>query len=277
MVKLPTLKYIILTAFFALAFSQGACAQADTRPVGISDFVYSASGKSLTILFVTAVILESAFAIIFNWRVFLAYFDTKGVKTILMIGVSLLVVWIFNLDVVASLVAAYTLPATGADQAALAAEVAKTTGPISKLITAFVLAGGSSGIHNMMYALGFRSSRDTDVTPKPPQDEAWVSVRVKRVNAVAPVQVAVSKVDAAPDDVIPPALAGTIRFRRPALAELLFRNVDRFPQNGGYVVEPNQIYRIQIEARDAKGTPLDRFDRYYKFAPRAIVDFDVEI
>lgn len=274
--KAPRLGFL-LTVLSAALISQSAFAQVDTRPVGISDFVYSASAKSLTILFVTAVVLESAFAVIFNWRVFLAYFDTKGVKTIVMIAVSLLVVWIFNLDVVATLIAAYTLPATGGDQATLAAEVAKNSGPISILITAFVLAGGSSGIHNIMYALGFRSSRDTDITPKPPRDEAWVSIRVRRLNAAAPVQVAVSKVDATPDGVVPPALAGTIRFRRPTLAELLFRNVDRFPQNGGYVVEPNQIYRIEVEASDGNGKLLDRFDRYYKFAPRAIVDFDVQI
>ena len=277
------LKTLGASALSLAMFEQSAAfAQADIRPVGLSDAVYSTSISALTVLFVMAVVLESAFAVIFNWRIFLAYFSTKGVKTIVMVVVSLILVYAFNLDVVASLIAAYRLPAaSGAplDTSLFATEAAKVSGTVSKVTTALVLAGGSAGVHNLMYALGFRSNREAEIEPTPPQDEAWVAVKVKRVNAVGQVQVVVSKVDTMPQGVdTPPAIAGSIGFSRPRLSDLLLRNIDRFPQNGGYVVKPNEPYRILVEGADKNGTTITRLgDRYYVFAPRAIVDFQVEI
>jgi hypothetical protein len=276
-------KILATWAFYLSLFEQSRVfAQTDPRPVALSDAVYSTSLSALTVLFVMAVVLESAFAIIFNWRIFLSYFSTKGVKTIVMVVVSLVLVYAFNLDVVASLIAAYKMPVgSGAqlDNAAFAAEVAKISGTVSHVITALVLAGGSAGIHNLMNALGFRSNREAEIKPTPPQDEAWVAVKVKRMNAVGGVQVVVSKVDTLPQGAVaPPAVAGSIGFSRPGLRELLLRNIDRFPQNGGYVVKPNDPYRILVEGKDRNGSVLTRLgDRYYVFAPRAIVDFEVEI
>ncbi|AIC31322.1 hypothetical protein IE4771_PE00096 (plasmid) [Rhizobium etli bv. mimosae str. IE4771] len=251
------------------------------QALGLSNEVYTASAKALTMLFVTAVVLESAFAVIFNWRVFLAYFDTRGLKTIVMIVISTIVVFYFKLDIFASLLAAYSVPNAIADPAGLAAslqaEVKDTSGTVSKLVTALVLAGGSSGVHNMMYALGFRNNRDTDTISKPDLNEAWVSVSVTRRTVDGPVLVTVQKVDAAPDGAAVTALAGSVRFRRPAVKELLMRNINRFPQNGGYVVEPDKTYLIQAIAdkRGDTSTQLSSPTRYYRFAPRAIVDLDI--
>lgn len=261
--------------------STTAFAQADSRPIGLSDTVYSASLSALTMLFVTAVILESAFSIIFNWRIFLSYFSASGVKTIVMVAVSLVVVYVFNLDIVASLVAAYKMPVgsgTQVDASAFAASVKQISGPTSSIITALVLAGGSVGVNNLLNALGFRANRETRPEPAPPENEAWVAVKVRRNNAVGLVHVVVSKVDLPAGEVAPPAIAGSVSFSRPRIGELLFRSVDRFPQNGGYVVKPNEVYRILVEGTDAKGGRLTRLDdRYFVFAPRAIVDFQVEI
>ncbi|MDW9593540.1 hypothetical protein GOA63_15130 [Sinorhizobium meliloti] len=261
--------------------STTALAQAEQRPIGLSDAVYSTSLSALTVLFVTAVILESAFSVIFNWRVFLSYFSASGVKTVVMVVVSLLVVYIFNLDVVASLVAAYKMPTgtgTSVDASAFAANVEQISGPTSSIITAMVLAGGSAGVNNLLNALGFRSNRETRTEPAPPEDEAWVAVKVKRVNAVGLVHVSVSKVSLPSGEVPPPAIAGSVSSSRPWIGDLLLRSVDRFPQNGGYVVKPNEVYRILVQGTDAEGRELTRLgNRYFVFAPRAIVDFQVEI
>ncbi|ANL87883.1 hypothetical protein [Rhizobium phaseoli] len=265
----------------SLIFSTTALAQAESRPIGLSEAVYSTSLSALTVLFVTAVILESAFSVIFNWRIFLSYFSSSGVKTIVMVVVSLVVVYVFNLDIVASLVAAYKLPAgtgTPVDTSAFAADVEQISGPTSSLITALVLAGGSAGVNNLLSALGFRSNRESKTEPAPPSDEAWVAVKVSRVNAKGLVHVSVWQSDLPTGDVRPPAIAGSVSFSRPSIGELLLRRVDRFPQNGGYVVKPNEVYRILVEGTDAKGARLTRLgDRYFVFAPRAIVDFQVEI
>jgi hypothetical protein len=91
----------------------------------------------------------------------------------------------------------------------------------------------------------------------------------------------VSKVDPWPaGKEMPPAIAGSIGYSRPSLWQLLFRNVDRFPENGGYVVKPNVAYRIMAEGKDKDSNTIQRLnenDRYYVFAPRAIVDFESEI
>lgn len=52
--------------------------------------LYEKSLAALTMLLVLAVLLENAFSVIFNWRVFLTYFSLRGVKTIVMVTVSLI-------------------------------------------------------------------------------------------------------------------------------------------------------------------------------------------
>ena len=250
---------------------------ANPRALGGMDMdinIYKESLKALTILFVVAVLLESAFAVIFNWRVFLAYFSRSGVKTIVMIVVSLVVVYGFKLDVVSSLLAAYQ-------------STAPNSGLLSKFITALVLAGGSAGVFNIMRALGYRSERpESEVSPKPPANKAWVAFRVTRMNVVGDVRVTVRETADDPADAkAPAAIAGTIAFRRQSLGDLLIRRKDRFPQNGGYILTPNRVYEIAVEGRDAGGNPLqaalggekgDKGDKFV-FAPGAIVDFNVTL
>jgi hypothetical protein len=252
----------------------GLAAATSPNPLGLSDTVYSTSLSVLTMLFVVALLLESAFSTIFNWRVFLTYFSTRGVKTIIMIVISFIVVYVFDFDAIASLIAAFKLPAQPADNA-MADLVAKQSGAVSKFVTSLILAGGSAGIYNLMVALGFRTQREAEIDPKPPLGQAWVAVRVRRVNAVGPVNVVVAEQAQMPADLL--QIAGSIRFTRPSLKELLLRNVDRFPQNGGYVVAPNKAYVIKVEGRDGRGAAISTLGGTYAFAERAIVDFDVEL
>jgi len=191
-----------------------------------------------------------------------------------MIVISFIVVYVFDFDAIASLIAAFKLPAQSTD-ADMHDLVAKQTGAVSKFVTSLILAGGSTGIYNLMVALGFRTRRETEVDPKPPVGQAWVAVRVKRVNAVGPVNVVVAEQAQMPADLL--QIAGSIRFTRPSLKELLLRNVDRFPQNGGYVVAPNKAYVIKVEGRDGRGAAISTLGGTYAFAERAIVDFEVEL
>jgi hypothetical protein len=258
---------VAFTAFPAMAQT------AASNPIALTDDIYAKSLSALTILLVTAVLLESAFATIFNWRVFLTYFSLRGVKTIVMVIISLLVVKLFNLDVLASLIAAYKTPKGALES------VAVESGAVSQFVTALILAGGSNGVYNLLSALGYRSNREEEVAPKPREDEAWVAIRVKRQNAVGEVQVSIQP--AAPlaaGTPAPSAIAGTIGFKRPSLLELLLRNTNRFPQNGGYVVKPNLPYSIFVEGKDANGTLIKGLDqKLYVFSPRAVVDFEVTL
>lgn len=233
--------------------------------------IYRESLAALTMLLVLAVLLENAFALIFNWRVFLAYFSLRGVKTIVMFAVSLAVVLTFNLDIVASLINAYK-PAGSESQA----------GFVSALITALILAGGSAGIHNIMYALGYRSDRGAEeIDATPPKDKAWLAVRVvpMRKQAISEAFVKVRKIgDAAAVTGAPAPIAGTIGFSRPQLKNLLMRGSDRYPQNGGHVLLPDVVYEISVEAKDNRGVvvPAPAAEQIV-LAPGAVVDRTVRL
>jgi hypothetical protein len=231
-----------------------------------SDDIYKESLAALTMLFVLAVLLENAFTIIFNWRVFLTYFSLRGVKTIIMVLVSLMVVSVFEVDVVASLISQYKTPPTRI-----------VSGFLSKFITSLILAGGSSGIYNIMVALGFRNPRrEQEVVPEPPNGKAWVSVRVKNQKAVGPAHVKIQSlgpVSAHKD--APAPIAGVIGFRRPSIFQLLLRNSNRFPQNGGYTVLPETVYVITVEGMDATRQGVSGLGGKYVFTSGAIVDFEV--
>ena len=68
---------------------------------------FATSFRALIILFVLAILIESALAVIFNWRLFLQVFNGRGVKTLVMIVVSALVVWTFKVDVVFAMMKEY--------------------------------------------------------------------------------------------------------------------------------------------------------------------------
>jgi hypothetical protein len=256
----------LLLPFYA-ASAWAAEAPATDVALG-NDAIYQKSLAALTILFVVAVLLESAFAVIFNWRVFLAYFSTRGIKTIIMIVASLIVVSTFDLDVVASLVATYTTPAGQTPVV--------DSRPVSMFITALILAGGSAGVYNIMYALGYRNDRrEQEMEKTPTTGKAWVAVRVVNKAGARDIFVRIKRGNAAGGG-SPAPIAGTVGGQRQSLKELLFRNPDRFPQNGGYTVDSGFEYTISVTAVGPDGD-LVAMGETFVFADRAIVDFTAEL
>jgi hypothetical protein len=144
-------------------------------PTLTSPEIYAQSFKALFVLFIIAIILESGLAVIFNWRPFIQLFDARGVKTIVSFLFAWLFVSAFDLDIVTNLVNVYS-------QKSYLINFPGT------FVTALVLAGGSSGVNNLLVALGFRSVKTADqAAPKLPPTEAWISVRLIRAAAVGPV------------------------------------------------------------------------------------------
>ena len=227
--------------------------------------IYKKSLAALMVLFVLAILIENALAVIFNWRVFLTLFNLRGVKTLIMVAVSWAAVAVFDIDVVSALLAAYGSKPPD-DQM------------LSGFLTALILAGGSSGVNNIMMALGFRDrSRAVQETPKPPPTQAWLAIEVERRNAVGNIAVHIDKVTPAPAS-LPAAIAGSINAERSSWKNLFFRNRNRFPQSGGYVVDPNVPYDIAVSGKDAGNKPIpSNIDGQYVFAPGAIVDFKVTL
>jgi hypothetical protein len=146
---------------------------------------------------------------------------------------------------------------------------------MSTVLTAMILAGGSSGVNNLFIALGFRS-RLQDQAPRPPRNEAWIAILVHRDSAVSGevlVQISEDSSGAAAEHEF---IAGSVNARK-KLRDLFFPNRNRFPTSGGYKVESGKVYRISVTGKDESGTEYTGLGETYSFAPRAIVDLDVKL
>ncbi|MBK8456731.1 MAG: hypothetical protein IPL47_06175 [Phyllobacteriaceae bacterium] len=239
---------------------------AQTRDVAAAEFQFSEIGaqsaSAITILVVLAVLIENALTPLFNWRVFRTYVSLKGWRTIIMVALSAAVVWVFGIDAVAVLVDKFN------------GEHPAPSPAFSGFLTTMVLAGGSHGVFNLLRALGVRVEPAAE-TQKPAQHQAWVAVNIDRHRAVGPVFVSITKL--VPDATIE-QIAGTAGVRLPKLRQLLFRNADRFPANGGHAVEAGETYAISVLGKDAEGKELREVIRdKVRFADRAIVDFTVAL
>jgi hypothetical protein len=254
---------VILFWLPSLTFADPA-PQANPMALG-NPAIYEKSAAALTQLFVIAVLLESAFTVLFTWRVFLIYFNRSGVKTLVMVSASVVVVHVFDVDILASLLAVYK----GSSVA---------SGPLSKFITALILAGGSAGVNNVMRALGYRSkASDQALGERPPRDKSWLAVRVRRVRAVTVLPLGSLSAFAGAGHPAPAPIAGTIAFARNSVSDLMLRRVDRFPQSGGHELQPDTVYQVAVVGVDAQGQEITTSLRPMVFAPGAIVDISIDL
>lgn len=251
-------------ALFGLS-AVGQVAGAESAVVGKeSATIYTESFAALTKLFVLAVLVENALALIFNWRVFLEFFNKRAIKTVVMFLVSLAMVTTFDIDIIADLMAVYNKASSSPG------DVMSTT------LTALIVAGGSSGVNNLLMALGFRS-RLSDEIPRPPKTEAWIAILVERDSAaIGEVLVQIIPQTAETPAAKHNSIAGSLNARK-KLKNLFFPNRNRFPTSGGYKVESGKIYRISVSGKDSSGEGLTGLGDTYSFAPGAIVDLDVKL
>lgn len=195
------------------------------------------SGQAIVKLFVLAALLESALALLFNWRPFVAALDGRAVKPLISFGAALVVVFAFGLDDLEQLLEAYgSSPIVGDGER------------VSQILEAMIIAGGSNGVNSLLRSLGFRAIPTAEVEQKPPPTEAWLSVGLHRVRAVGPVQVVAD----------PAGELGTIHgtMSRRGLAGFFLRDKGRLPQSGGKSVTPGAEISVTLNGRDADGQDL---------------------
>ena len=236
----------------------------------VSNDALAASFKVLMAAFVLAVLLESAFALLFNWRVYKIYLAGQAWRTVIMFGGAFVVVNAFHFDLVASLMDAYFVSSQKTK------EVFGTS-----ILTAMILAGGSSGINAIFISLGLRAPQQPEQKmPKNPAD-AWLSVRV---NGTKQAQVNISAVTPTNTADIPTTV-GITGTRKPPLKEVLFGAKQRVPEFSGYRVNASSCYAITV-TDSATGTMYDVSGKQiktladaqpYRFAAGSLVDFTVDI
>lgn len=274
------------------ADGKGAC----TNPVqktftvtmdGTPRLAEGATTHALAILmqaFVLALLLEQAFALIFNWRLVQEFLVGRAWRTPIMVMAAFVLVRECNLDLVASLLAVYNPQSTPTLPYSTA---------LTQLVTALILAGGSVGVNQIMVNLGIRTPvRDTAAVPALDMTEAWVAVQVEKAKpADGDIQVHFDEVAglSASDIAQVPTIAGVAR-RRGALERLrdvFLPNLARVPRSGGRKVVAGSVYRITIATRagghvtwrDYTGVVREKPAEapLVRFAPRAIVDLSIAL
>lgn len=103
-------------------------------------------GKVLFIFLVLSVVFEVALTPIFNWRVFMAHFEERGWKTPITVALAFFVFWSYGLDIISDLLTA------------LGNATAKSLG--GQILTALLIAGGSSGVFQIFAKLGIRMNTE---------------------------------------------------------------------------------------------------------------------
>lgn len=100
-------------------------------------------GGVLLVFLVLSVVFEVALTPIFNWRIFMVHFEGKGYKTPITVVLAFIVFWSYGLDIIRDLLVSLDQPAN------------KSLG--GQILTALLIAGGSSGIFQIFTKLKIRS------------------------------------------------------------------------------------------------------------------------
>lgn len=200
---------------------------------GFSKEAYPEAFKALFLLLVLATVLESALAILFNWRPFVETFNSRAVKPVVSLAFAVALVYMFKIDLVTSL-------------AKLISPGVPALDDTGRILTAMVIAGGSAAVNNLMVGLGVRQQRTPEtVAPKPPQNTGWIAVGVVRTAKIkGPVTVAIGVANGAGQV---PVVASLDRSTTPAY-RYFFRDRGRFPGSGGYAVTKGDIVTVKVSA-----------------------------
>ncbi|MDF3886688.1 hypothetical protein [Cupriavidus basilensis] len=223
---------------------------------------------------VLALLLESAFALLFNWRLFNVLLVGRMVRSPIMFAGSLLIVRQFDFDLMARLFDAY-----------YPQSVPSTSSWGTSILTAMILAGGSVGVNRILTSLGFRSPVQSPNAPRDlDEGSAWLAVEVERRSGVDKLIVAVTEVTY--DGVSPVRTAvGIAGTPRPSFRSLFNGDQWRVPRSGGIRVAAAKYYTITAQdivsgtVYDVTGKVLPDGGRptIFRFGPRAILDFRIRV
>lgn len=224
--------------------------------------LYGASFKAIFVLFILAVLVESGLALLFHWRPFLDYFDSRSMNALVAFLFSYLLVHLFNLNIANELISIYTGPTK---------KPTALEGLPGALLTAMIIAGGSAAVNRIFQSFGFRptSAQEQPKKPEPNQHEAWIAVTLVRDKAVGSAEVLIKN-----------EVAGTISGASPKnrLFRYFIRDKGRFPQTAGYTVVPGPDYKVAIQGYDDLGNKLGLVERGpFAIAPRAIIDIELKV
>ncbi|TCA34320.1 hypothetical protein E0H70_07240 [Rhizobium leguminosarum bv. viciae] len=233
-------------------------------PSAAPDTMYGAAAKTLVLLFALAILLESALAGVFRWRPFVEIFNPRAVRPLVAFLLAWWFVWFFDLDVVTALVnASHEYAPKGINAG-------------GQILTALVLAGGSSGINAILVAFGYRQVNTPQNAPKPPPTKAWVAIRAIRDpnDEGGDIEVMIGPMQTLSNSLAEPPYVGVIKGRSGhGIVSFFVRDMGRFPSYGGFEVDPTQELYVILKHANGKGATWGP----HKAGAGAIIDLDLKI
>lgn len=123
-------------------------------------------GDVLLVFLVLSVVFEVALTPIFNWRLFMTHLEGRGYKTPITVALAFIVFWGYGLDIISDLLNA------------LGKSAEKSIG--GQILTALLIAGGSSGVFQIFTKLKIRMEPEER---KAKAEEAKQSLEQRRAAA----------------------------------------------------------------------------------------------
>ena len=191
---------------------------------------------TLLLVLVLALLLETGLSTLFNWRIFLRYFEEKGLKVPIAVITAFLFVNQFDIDSIAEVLGAF-------------AGKTYNHGTLGKILTAFIIAGGSSAIFTLFEKLGIRNPLERRGVAKSMRDECRLKVRLFRTGT--PNDKSVSIVV---DDIV----IGAIDSQKNEFGGFL-----------GHIIEPGQR-KLTLKSRDKAGKEIEH-EKVVSIEPGATV------
>ena len=113
-------------------------------------------GSILAVFLVISLVFETALSPLFNWRVFAQHFEGKGAKTPITIVAAVALLWSYDIDIFQQLVSSFRPTGNNTNGGTSAVE----SSVFGRIMTGFLVAGGSGAIFNIFAKLGLRNPKE---------------------------------------------------------------------------------------------------------------------
>ncbi len=126
-------------------------------------------GNILAVLFVISIVFETALSPLFNWRIFAQHCEGKGVKTPITIVAAVALLWSYDIDTFKHIIDAFS---NGPTQPGAENVAESSSSFLGRIMTGFLVAGGSGAIFNIFTKLGLRDPKQLKQKSKEAREEA---------------------------------------------------------------------------------------------------------
>ncbi len=194
------------------------------------------AGYVLLLVLVLAILLETGLSTLFNWRIFLRYFAEKGLKVPIAVLTAFLFVKQFDIDAIAEILGAF-------------AGKTYDHGILGKILTAFIIAGGSSAIFTLFEKFGIRNPLERRSVAANMRNESRLKVKLLRTGTPNDKPVSI---------LVDGTVIGAIDSQKNEFGGFL-----------GHIVEAGQR-KLKLKSRDQAGNEIEQ-EKVVSIAPGATV------